>query len=214
MREALARLAEDFFSTLIFLAVYFATGQLLVATVVALAAAIGQVVYARARRRPLNFMAYASLALVVVLGGLTLVTHDPRFVLAKPSIAHFAIGAIMLKRGWMIRYVPKSMSERIPRQVTVAGYAWAGLMFALGIGTIVFAWIGDVKLWALYVSVVAFGAKVVALVVQYLVFWALTARDADHEGSAGSRRLTPGAPLSADRENVATESGASRVVDW
>jgi len=29
-------------------------------------------------------------------------------VLAKPSIAHFAIGAIMLKRDWMLRYVPRS----------------------------------------------------------------------------------------------------------
>lgn len=170
MREALARLAEDFLSTLIFLGVYFATGGVLVATGAALAGATAQLVYARAKRRPLNFMAYASLALVVALGGLTLLTHDPRFVLAKPSIAHFAIGLVMLKPGWMLRYVPRTMSERIPRHVTVAGYAWAGLMFALGMGTIGFALNGDVKLWALYVSVVAVGAKVIALAVQYLVF--------------------------------------------
>ena len=42
-------------------------------------------------------MTYASLALVIVLGTATLLTNDPRFVLVKPSIAHFAIGAIMLK---------------------------------------------------------------------------------------------------------------------
>jgi intracellular septation protein len=97
-------------------------------------------------------------------------TQDPRFVLAKPSIAHFAIGAIMLKRGWMLRYIPPIVAETIPEYVTAAGYAWAALMFALGAGVIAVASTGDLKLWAFYVSVVAIGAKVAAFAVQYGVF--------------------------------------------
>ena len=77
-------------------------------------------------------MTWASLGLVIVLGGATLLTHDPRFVLAKPAIGHFAIGVIMLKRGWMLRYMPPIVTENIPEYVTVAGYAWAALMFVLG----------------------------------------------------------------------------------
>ena len=73
---------------------------------VAIAGAVAQVIYARVKGQQLGFMTYASLALVIVLGTTTLLTHDPRFVLAKPAIAHFAIGAIMLKRGWMLRYMP------------------------------------------------------------------------------------------------------------
>jgi intracellular septation protein A len=115
-------------------------------------------------------MTYASLALVIVLGSATLLTDDPRFVLAKPSIAHFAIGAIMLKRGWMLRYVPPIVAETIPEYVTLAGYAWAVLMLALGAGTIAVALTGDMKLWAIYVSVVAIGAKVAAFAVQYIAF--------------------------------------------
>lgn len=115
-------------------------------------------------------MTYASLALVIVLGSATLLTHDPRFVLAKPSIAHFAIGAIMLKRGWMLRYMPPRVVETIPEYVTIAGYAWAALMFALGLSTIAAALSGDLKLWAIYVSVVLMGAKVAAFAVQYVVF--------------------------------------------
>ena len=72
-----------------------------------------------------------------------MLTNDPRFVLAKPAIAHFAIGAIMLKRGWMLRYMPPIVTETIPEYVTVAGYAWAALMFALGAGTIAVAMTGD-----------------------------------------------------------------------
>ena len=133
-------------------------------------AAVAQVIYSRVRGQPLGFMTYASLALVIVLGSATLLTHDPRFVLAKPSIAHFAIGAIMLKRGWMLRYMPPRVVETIPEYVTIAGYAWAALMFALGLGTIAAALSGDLKLWAIYVSVVLMGAKVAAFAVQYVVF--------------------------------------------
>jgi intracellular septation protein len=97
-------------------------------------------------------------------------TDNPRFVLAKPSIAHFAIGLIMLKRDWMLRYMPPVVAQTIPQYVTVAGYAWATLMFALGLGTIAVAQTGDMRLWAIYVSVVAVGAKIVAFVVQYAVF--------------------------------------------
>ena len=127
-------------------------------------------IYSRIKGQPLGFMTYASLALVIVLGGATLMTHDPRFVLAKPSIAHFAIGAIMLKRGWMLRYLPPIVADTIPKYVTIAGYAWAALMFALGLGTIAVASTGDLKLWAIYVSVVAVGAKVAAFAVQYIAF--------------------------------------------
>ena len=170
MKDVFAKLATDFFSTIVFLVVYLTTGNVVLATAVAIAGAVAQVVYSRIRGQELGFMTWASLALVIVLGSATLLTHDPRFVLAKPSIAHFAIGAIMLKRGWMLRYLPPIVTETIPEYVTVAGYAWAALMFALGAGVIAVAATGDIKLWAFYVSVVAIGAKVAAFAIQYVAF--------------------------------------------
>src|SRR6202045_673149 len=170
MKDVFARLGTDFLSTIVFLALYLITGNVVLATCVAIAGALAQVISARAKRQPLSFMTYASLALVIVLGSATLLTSDPRFVLAKPGIAHFAIGAIMLKRGWMLRYMPPIVTETIPEYVTIAGYARAALMFALGLGTIAVAATGDMKLWAIYVSVVAIGAKVAAFPVQYVAF--------------------------------------------
>src|SRR5882762_63081 len=170
MKDVFARLGADFFSTILFLAIYLVTDNVVLATGVAIAGAIAQVIYSRIKGRPLGYMTYASLALVIVLGSATLLTHDPRFVLAKPSIAHFAIGAIMLKRGWMLRYSPPIVSETIPEYVTIAGYAWAALMFALGAGVIAVASTGDIRLWAFYVSVVAIGAKIAAFAVQYAAF--------------------------------------------
>jgi intracellular septation protein len=170
MKDVFAKLATDFLSTIVFLAVYLATDNVLLATGVAIASSVAQVIYAHLRGQPLGFMTYASLGLVIVLGGATLLTSDPRFVLAKPAIAHFAIGGIMLRRGWMLRYMPPLVAETIPEYVTFAGYAWAALMFALGAGTIAIAATGDLKLWALYVSVVAIGAKVAAFAIQYVAF--------------------------------------------
>jgi intracellular septation protein len=170
MKDVFIRLGTDFLSAIVFLVLYLTTGNVVLATSVAVAGAVAQVVYSRVKGKPLGFMTYASLALVIVLGTATLLTNDPRFVLAKPSIAHFAIGAIMLKRGWMLRYLPAIVVDTIPEYVTIAGYAWAGLMFALGAGTIAVASTGDLKLWAFYVSVVLIGAKIIAFAVQYLAF--------------------------------------------
>ncbi|MGA9090018.1 MAG: septation protein IspZ [Bradyrhizobium sp.] len=170
MRDVFVRLGTDFLSTILFVALYLITGNVVLATCVAIAGALVQFVHARVKAEPLGLMAYASLALVIVLGGATLLTGDPRFVLAKPSIAHFAIGAIMLKRGWMLRYVPPIVAQTIPEYVTLAGYAWAALMFALGLGTIAVALTGDIRLWTIYVSAVAVGAKIMAFAVQYVVF--------------------------------------------
>src|SRR4051794_10503915 len=168
MKDVFARLASDLFSAIVFLVIYLVTDNVVLATSVAIAGAIAQVIYARVKGQQLNYMTYASVALVVVLGTITLLTNDPRFMLAKPSIAHFAIGAIMLKRGWMLRYMPPIVVETVPDLITIAGYAWAALMFVLGAGTIAMAMTGDLKLWALYVSVVAVGAKIAAFAVQYV----------------------------------------------
>ena len=170
MKDAFVNLGTDFLSAIVFLTLYLTTGNVVLATSVAIAGAVAQVVYSRVKGRPLGFMTYAILGLVIVLGSVTLLTNDPRFVLVKPAIAHFAIGAVMLKRGWMLRYMPPIVVEIIPEYVTIAGYAWAALMFALGAGVIAVASTGDIKLWAFYVSVVAIGAKVAAFAVQYVAF--------------------------------------------
>ena len=170
MREVFVKLGNDFLSALIFFLIYLVSDNVILATSAAVAAAIAQVAYARIRGRDLSFMTYASLGLVIVLGAVTLLTNDPRFMFAKPAIAHFAVGVIMLKPGWMLRYVPPIVADNIPGAVTVAGYAWAALMFVLGLGTIAVAMTGDLKLWALYVSVVAGGAKVAAFAIQYVTF--------------------------------------------
>jgi intracellular septation protein A len=170
MKDVFRRLVSDFLSTIVFLVIYLATDNVILATSVAILGAIGQVAWSRIKGQTLGYMTWASLGLVIVLGGATLLTNDPRFVLAKPAIGHVAIGFIMLKRGWMLRYLPAIVTETIPEYVTAAGYAWAALMFVLAAGTVAVAMTGDMKLWAFYISVVLIGAKIVAFAIQYVAF--------------------------------------------
>ena len=193
MKDVFRRLFVDFFSTIVFLVVYFATDNILIATGVAIAGALGQYIVAKVRGQKLDLMTLASVALVIVLGSATLLTHDPRFVLVKPSIAHFAIGSIMLRRNWMMRYMPPLAQQHGADLIFAAGYCWAALMFLLGLGTVATALSGDIKLWAFYVSVVLVGAKIAAFAIQYAVFRLVIGRRIRAQMVAASSAASPAA---------------------
>jgi intracellular septation protein A len=160
MRSALFQLAEDFLSTIVFLVLFVASGNLVLAVACALAVGIGQFVLLRWRGKPIDLMQGLSLALVIAFG-----------TAAKPSVIHFAVGAVMLRPGWMTRYMPPLVREHVPANVLmVSGYAWAALMFALGLTNLYVAATFSVAAWAWFISVGAVGAKVVAFLVQFAVF--------------------------------------------
>jgi intracellular septation protein len=169
--SAMRQLFEDLLATILFLLVYILSGDIFIATGVAIAAGLVQIGYLKARRRTIDAMQWASLALVIVLGGVTIATRDGRFIMMKPSIIHFAIAAIMLRRGWMARYLPRIATDNLPESVIVgAGYAWAALMAALGLANLVVAWAFDARVWIWFVSVGAVGAKVLFVLAQFLLF--------------------------------------------
>jgi intracellular septation protein len=122
-------------------------------------------------------MQWLSLGLVIALGAVALVTNDPRFMMAKPSLIHFAIGAVMLRPGWMDRYLPPIVKDNLPQQIIVlTGYAWAGLMFALGLANLYVAANYSPVVWGYFLSIGATGAKIVAFFAQYAVFQILVRR--------------------------------------
>jgi intracellular septation protein A len=134
MRTALYQLGEDFLSTIVFLIVYFVSGELYLAIIVAVAVGIGQFLLLKLRGRTPDIMGWLSLVMVIALGGASLITNDSRYIMAKPSVVHFAIGVVMLRRGWLARYMPDFVKQNVPENVLVGfGYAWAALMFALGL---------------------------------------------------------------------------------
>ena len=106
MRTALQQLLSDFLSAIVFLAIYGVSGSVTLATSLAIAVGIGQLAFMKLTSRPIDAMQWLALGLVIVLGGATLITQDSRFIMVKPTIIHWAIGAVMLRHGWMTRYLP------------------------------------------------------------------------------------------------------------
>src|SRR6267378_8683300 len=148
MRTALLQLLSDFLSAIVFLIVYGTTDNLYLATGAAIAVSAVQFAVFKIRGRRVDPMQWLILGMVVVLGSATLITQDSRFIMVKPSIVHFAVGAVMLRRGWMMRYLPPIVRDNTPESVLLAaGYAWAALMFTLG-AFIVIALTLPFRVWA------------------------------------------------------------------
>jgi intracellular septation protein A len=69
------------------------------------------------------------------------------------------------------------VKENLPQQVIVlTGYAWAGLMFALGLANLYVAANYSLVVWGYFLSIGATGAKIVAFFAQYFVFQFLVRR--------------------------------------
>ena len=177
MKQALRQLLIDFLSAILFLVVYAVSGSLFAAAGIAVAAGLAQLVRLKVARRRIEPMQWMSLGLVVTLGGATMLTQSPRFMMIKPTIVHFAVATVMLRRGWMLRYLPDIVLRNVPEPTIVAaGYAWAGLLAALGLANLFVALRLDFATWAWFISVGAGGAKLAAFALQYGVFRAIVRR--------------------------------------
>jgi len=170
-------LLTDLAATLFFYAVLATTGDVRAATLLGMALGVGQVLYMRLRHRPIAAMQWTSLALVVVMGGATLITHDPRFVLVKATVVYAAIGAAMCQPGWMRRYIPPVATDHIPASlVTGFGFVWAALMFGTGALNLYLALTAGPKVVAEVMSLWAPGSKIALFAIQYLSFRAVARR--------------------------------------
>ena len=171
------QLLSDFLSAIVFLVVYGLSDNIYLATAAAVGVAAAQVAIMKSREQPIDAMQWLVLGLVLVLGAATFITSDSRFIMVKPSIIHCAVGAVMLRRGWMIRYLPPIARDNLPEGVMVAaGYAWAALMFVLGLVNLIIATGFSFRVWAWFITFGAIGAKVAAFFVQYAVFRTIIGR--------------------------------------
>ena len=87
----------------------------------------------------------------------------------KPSIIYVVVGVVMLKRGWMNRYLPPIAQATVPDLGITFGYVWAGLMFFSAALNVVLALTLDAATWAAVKSVWAIGSKVGLFLIQYAV---------------------------------------------
>ena len=166
----------DMASTFFFLVLFLLTKNVPLSVTLGVALGVAQIGVQFARGKRIETMEWLSLFVVVASGAATLLTNDPRFVMIKPSVLYAIIGVVMLKPGWMNRYLPPAAKELVPDVATIFGFVWAGLMFATAALNIVVALNFSVSAWSAVMAVFAIGSKLALFLVGYAVMRAIAVR--------------------------------------
>ena len=151
----------DMASTLFFLVLFLLTRNVLLSVALGMALGVAQIGWQFVRKKPIDTMEWMSLFLVVGSGAATLVTNDPRFVMFKPSLIYVIVGLVMLKPGWINRYLPPLAKAVVPDSAVMLGFVWAGLMFASAAVNAFVALNFSVVTWAAFMPVFGIVSKVV-----------------------------------------------------
>jgi intracellular septation protein len=157
----------DMASTLCFLALYLWTDSIRLSVTLGVALGIAQIGWQVARKKPIETMEWLSLFLVVGSGAATLITSDPRFVLIKPSLIYAIVAVVMLKPGWMTRYLPPIAMAIVPDVAFIFGFVWSGLMFCSAALNAIVALNFSVVAWASMMSIYAVVSKLGLFLIQY-----------------------------------------------
>ena len=167
--EAGKLLLLDMAATLLFLVLYLLTHNVTLSVVLGMVLGVAQIGWQFARRKPIDTMQWMSLFLVLGAGTVTLITDDPRFIMIKPSVIYIVVGIVMLKRGWMNRYLPPIAIELVPDIAIIVGYAWSGLMFFSAALNVIVALNFDVATWSAAMSIYGIVSKAVMFLIGYAV---------------------------------------------
>ena len=164
--EAGRVLLLDLASTIFFLVLYLLTHSLFLSVAIGMVLGLGQIGWQLFHGKPIAALQWISVIAVLASGTATLLTHDATFVMLKPSLIYAVVGVVMLKRGWMNRYMPPR-AARLLDVATTFGYVWAGLMFSSAALNIALALAFDVTTWAAAMSAWGIASKIGLFLIQY-----------------------------------------------
>lgn len=165
---ALRPLVSDFLSTIFYVVLIALHVDVRLATGVAIAVGVAQTAIMKLRGQPIPALQWAGLGLVLVFGTAAILTRDPRYLMAKPSIIYAALAVVMLKPGWMLRYMPPRGEGLVEDLMVAFGYAWAGLMALTAAANFVVA-VWFTKDWPLFMAVFPIASKIVLFAVQFTI---------------------------------------------
>ena len=133
----------DFLPVIVFF-VAFKVADIFVATGLAIAVTVAQIGWALARRRKIAPMQWASLAIIVIFGGATLILRDETFIKWKPSVLYWLSGLVFLGGlAFRANFVRAVIGEGVilPQPI------WTRLAIAWGV---FFLFMGTLNLWVAY----------------------------------------------------------------
>jgi intracellular septation protein len=164
----------DLFPVILFFAAFKIKG-IFVATAVAIIASLLQICWMLLRRKKVQPMMWASLVIILVFGGATLILHNETFIKWKPSILYWLIGSLMV--AGQLFYGKTALKGVLSPQLQLPDRTWKtmnlcwGIFFlALGFINIFVAYTFSTSAWVNFKLFGIMGLILLFTVVQGLVF--------------------------------------------
>ena len=147
---------------------------ILLATAVAIVATFAQVGWVLLRGRRVDNMLWISLAIIVVMGGATLLLRDPTFIKWKPTVLYWSfavvfLGADLLLKKNVIRTMMQeqlSLPDPVWRRLNLS---WVAFFAAMGVANLYVAYNYSESAWVNFKLFGGIGLMVAFVIVQGLM---------------------------------------------
>jgi intracellular septation protein len=141
----------DLFPVFLFF-VAFKVAGIYAATAVAIVATILQVAWMKLRKQRVPPMLWASLGIIVVFGGATLILQDETFIKWKPTVLYWLFGAVLaggatIFRRNLIRLVLSEQMQLPDRIWARLNWSWIGFFLFMGAANLYVAYNYPTDLW-------------------------------------------------------------------
>jgi intracellular septation protein len=166
----------DLFPIILFF-IAFKVSDIYTATIVAMVATIGQILWVYYRHRKIDAMQWVSLVMIVVFGSLTIFLHDKTFIQLKPTALYWLfsgalfISAQFFQKNWIQVLMGKQVTLKEKNAHSVwhrLNMAWATFFFFMGILNIYIAFEYSEETWVNFKLFGSTGLLLIFIVLQGL----------------------------------------------
>ncbi len=162
----------DLFPVVLFF-VAFKIAGIYIATAVAIVATFAQVAWLKLRKKKVEPMLWASLAIIVVFGGATLFLQDETFIKWKPTVLYWLFAAVLGGAALLRRNLIRAMLSQhmqLPDPVwSRLNLAWVGFFALMGMLNLYVAYNYSTDLWVNFKLFGGMGLMLVFVFAQALV---------------------------------------------
>jgi len=153
--------------------VAFKLADIYVATGVAIAASFAQVGWLKLRGKKVEPMLWASLAIIAVFGGATLLLQDETFIKWKPTVLYWMFGLVLAGAALLFRrnLIRAMLSEQVQLPEPIwsrLNWSWIGFFAFMGAANLYVAYNYSTDLWVNFKLFGGMGLMLLFVVAQAL----------------------------------------------